>query len=126
MKRKEQIELLWMTHDFLLEKIYPLEEENEILYANIKEFQKEVNNPHKLLTAFLQINKDLDLFYGKQLICLDDIIPLHEENIDIPPEREIDIETLYALRCATINLLENHRVTGEEIKQLIDDLNERN
>ena len=47
----------------------------------------------------------LIVLYKKQEDALDELISLHKDLVDIPPEREVDIESLLSLKNVTSTLI---------------------
>ena len=77
----------------------------------------------ELLRLFVQISTDLDVFYTKQIQCLDELIPFYKKNWDIPADRQVSIESLEDLKLATLSLLEEHRYAFQGIIYLIEKQN---
>ena len=47
----------------------------------------------------------LIVLYKKQEDALDELISLHKDLVDIPPEREVDVESLLSLKNVTSTLI---------------------
>tara|TARA_B100001123_G_C15199771_1_gene982861 strand:+ start:443 stop:883 length:441 start_codon:yes stop_codon:yes gene_type:complete len=139
MKAKEQLEMLWNSHDFLLGKIDTLERQYEFLLKQTREHFTQgsiesllddenfhFESEDELLALYSQISNELDTYYAKQIKCISEIIAYYEIGDEIPTHREIGVGTLYELKKVTFNLLSAHRRSTDEIHRLIKNRDEGN
>jgi hypothetical protein len=137
MNSSEQLEMLWHSHDFLLEKIDTLERQYEFLLRKTREHFAQgsiesllddenfhFESEDELLALYSQISNELDTYYTKQIKCLSEIISYYEIGDQIPVHREIGVGSLYELKKVTFNLLSAHRRSTEEIHRLIKNRDE--
>lgn len=115
-----RLELAWSTYEF-----YTLEiTEHELAHVQLI---KEINQTFPKLTLserrsikskYTQQHGALCTLYKKHIDSISDLIELHKSLVDIPPERDVSLDSLQSLKNVTYTLLEEINVYKKEIDEL--------
>ena len=57
--------------------------------------------------------------YQKQIDALSDLIDLNNTYVDIPPEREVDTESLITLKNVTVTLMNQTNEYKKQIEEML-------
>ena len=120
----DELELAWQTYDFHTSMIHDLEEGHKHLVARFEKFISNNLNPSELRKKRVKngMNKsfnELLLMYNKQLKAIDDLIALYKSDIDIPAEREVNLQLFFDLKNVTATLVEELKVHRREINEVL-------
>lgn len=100
------LEILWDTYDFILNKIVSLEDE----------FSHLIDNAEVDSAKFKKLCTQLNNAYGKQLLTIRELKDFYKNNPkDITKERRVAVETFEELEEVTEEL---KQVIGENISDL--------
>lgn len=119
----DTLELAWETYEFYTDEIVKCETTHHNTLKTLKRFVNDNPNPKRYQRKRVK-NKaqescyKLNLLYNKQVEAINDLIEIYNNRVDIPPEREVDIEYLVTLKNVTITLM--HQMN--EYKNQIEDL----
>ena len=105
-----KLELAWETYEFYTNEVVEYEEVHMNTLKTLKRFVSENTSPKKYQRDRVKAKcqescSKLFLLYQKQIDALSDLINLHNTYIDIPPEREVDTESLITLKNVTVTLM---------------------
>ena len=105
-----KLELEWETFDFYTEQIQKQEGIHITKMSLIKSFlaKKYAFSGRKKIELLKDYNEccgSLLLLYKKQLDSLSNLIELNKNIVDVPPEREVDTQTLVELKNTTSTLI---------------------
>ena len=119
----DTLELAWETYEFYTGEITKYEEQHTNTLKTLKRFVNENPNPKQYQRTRVKKKCEescakLQLLYKKQVEALSDLIEIHNTRVDIPLEREIDIEYLMTLKNVTVTLM--HQIN--QYKTQIDDI----
>lgn len=146
----DDLEILWQTHDFSLEKITLLEDEFSYLLVqldclfsdnvsqafndlqkNLSQMSFAVNLPNNednvnkdiLSIKFDQITSDLNIFYNKQIRTISDLTEYYKENkYSIPVDRQISVDYFDELKEVTTHLRDVLNESHADIKNMLDEV----
>tara|TARA_B100000212_G_scaffold341984_1_gene326968 strand:- start:8107 stop:8553 length:447 start_codon:yes stop_codon:yes gene_type:complete len=144
------LELLWQTHDFVLEKIARLEDEFSYLLAqldqvfsdnaskafddlqkNLGQIAFSINLPNSedninkdiLAIKFDKTVADLNIYYNKQISTISDLIDYYKENkYSIPEERQVSVDYFEELKEVTTHLRDVLNSSHAEVKNMLDQI----
>ena len=146
----QDLELLWSTHDFALEKIAVLEDEFSFLLNKLNIlFETECSEAFENLSnslgnmsyamnlppaednvskfvlskQFEEITKQLNLYYNKQINTIKELSDFYKANkYDIPAEREVSIEAFQELLEVTTHLRDVLNESYDSVKNMLDEI----
>jgi hypothetical protein len=119
----DKLELAWDTYEFYTAEIVKCETTHHNTIKTLKRFVTENPNPKRYQRKRVKVKAEescskLNLLYNKQVESLNDLIEIYNTRVDIPPEREVDIEYLITLKNITVTLM--HQMN--QYKQQIEDI----
>lgn len=119
------LDLAWETYEFYTNEVHKYEQPHLNALKTFKNFLS--LNPYPKQYQVKRIAKKteesylkLSLLYQKQINSLSDLINIYSNIIDIPPERDIDIEYLLTLKNVTSTLLNEILIYKKEIEKAIE------
>lgn len=120
----DTLELAWETYEFYTAEISKCEKQHIDTLKTLKRFVNENPNPKKYQRTRVkkkcQESCDrLQVLYNKQVEALSDLIEIHNTRVDIPPEREVGVEELFALKNVTITLMHQVYYYKQEIEKIL-------
>ena len=121
----DKLELAWETYEFYTAEIVKCETTHTNTLKTLKRFVNENPNPKRYQRKRVK-NKaqescsKLNLLYNKQVESLNDLIEIYNTRVDIPPEREIDIEYLISLKNITVTLMHQMNHYKNQIEDLLN------
>lgn len=146
----EELEMLWQTHDFSLEKIAVLEDEfnfllnqlNTLLESHASEAFQNLNldaedvsyimnlpnsedniNKDVLLAKFKEATHQLNLFYNKQITTINELSSFYETHkYEIPEEREVAVGSFKELKSVTIHLRDVLNASHKDVTNMLDEI----
>lgn len=119
-----KLELAWETYEFYTAEVIKYEETHTNILKTLKRFVNEATNPRKYQRDRVKRKcqescSKLFLLYQKQIDALSDLIEIHNTYIDIPPEREVDIEYLITLKNVTVTLMNQANQYKTQIEEML-------
>lgn len=120
----DTLELAWETYEFYSSELLKCEEAHTNTLKTLKRFVNETPNPMRYQKVRVKnkctesCNK-LNHLYRKQIESINDLITIYENRVDIPPEREIDIEYLISLKNITSTLMNQINTYKQQIEDMI-------
>jgi hypothetical protein len=120
----DKLELAWQTYEFYTNEIL-VEEEKHV--NNIRTLKNFVDaNPFptrhqksRMKKKCLQTCTTLNQLYNKQSEAISDLIKMHNEYVDIPSDREVDISSLLALKNVTATLMQEIHKYKSQIEEIL-------
>ena len=144
------LEILWETHDFALEKIAKLEDEFSFLLLQLNDFLSEdmqnafdnlqssakdlsfaMNLPPQednisknvLLESFSKVVSELNIYYNKQIKTIEELENFYEKNkYSIPAEREVSVESFKELMQLTKHLRDVLNASHKDVVNMLDEI----
>ena len=106
----DKLKLAWDTFDFFTLECSNQEKKHTDCILTLSNFFDNNTFPSRAqrnrMKKKLYTTADyLIVLYKKQSDALDELIFLHKDLVDIPPEREVDIESLLSLKNVTSTLI---------------------
>jgi len=119
-----ELELAWETYDFYTSEITKCEQLHTNTIKTLKRFVSENTSPtnyqrKRVRYKCSQSCYHLCLLYRKQIDALSHLIKLHNTYIDIPPERDVDIEYLITLKNTTTTLISQIQQYKQQIEEML-------
>ena len=119
-----KLELAWETYEFYTNEVVEYEEVHMNTLKTLKRFVSENTSPKKYQRDRVKAKcqescSKLFLLYQKQIDALSDLINLHNTYIDIPPEREVDTESLITLKNVTVTLMNQTNEYKKQIEEML-------
>ncbi len=117
-----ELDLLWDTYDFVLDKVVVLEDEFADLFKQINE-QIEKNSKINRATkgSFLKNANELKGLYNKQIRTINELRVFYKRNkTDIPRERKVSIDSFEELAQVTEELLSVLNQSLEDVENMLD------
>ena len=121
----DKLELAWDTYEFYTAEIVKCETTHTNTLKTLKRFVNENPNPKRYQRKRVKDKAQescskLNLLYHKQVESLNDLIEIYNTRVDIPPEREVDIEYLITLKNVTVTLMYQIHYYKEQIEDLLN------
>lgn len=121
---KNTLELAWDTYEFYTSEILQFEEIHTNTLKTLKRFVHDTPNPRqyqrdRVKKKCQESCSKLFLLYQKQIDALSDLIEIHNTYIDIPPERQVDVEYLITLKNVTVTLLNQVNQYKTQIEEIL-------
>ena len=106
----DKLKLAWDTFDFFTLECSNQEKKHTDCILTLSNFFDNNTFPSRAqrnrMKKKLYTTADyLIVLYKKQEDALDELISLHKDLVDIPPEREVDVESLLSLKNVTSTLI---------------------
>lgn len=106
----DKLKLAWDTFDFFTLECSNQEKKHTDCILTLSNFFNNNTFPSRAqrnrMKKKLYTTADyLIVLYKKQEDALDELISLHKDLVDIPPEREVDVESLLSLKNVTSTLI---------------------
>ena len=119
-----KLELAWETYEFYTNEIIKYEETHMNILKTLKKFVNKTINPQQYQRDRVKKKcnescSKLFLLYQKQIDALSDLIEIHNTYIDIPPERQVDIEYLITLKNVTVTLMNQTNQYKTQIEEML-------
>jgi hypothetical protein len=119
-----KLELAWETYEFYTNEIMKYEEIHMNTLKTLKRFVNENSSPRKYQRDRVKKKcnescSKLFLLYQKQIDALSDLIEIHNTYVDIPPERQVDVEYLITLKNVTVTLLNQTNQYKTQIEEML-------
>lgn len=119
-----KLELAWDTYEFYTNEIMKYEEIHTNTLKTLKRFVNDTPNPRKYQRDRVKKKcqescSKLFLLYQKQIDALSDLIEIHNTYVDIPLERQVDIESLITLKNVTVTLLNQVNQYKTQIEEIL-------
>lgn len=119
-----KLNLAWDTFDFYTMQICDFEAQHLNNVQTIDNFLSnnsypEMDQRKRLLEKSNKCIDQLIVLYKKQLDSISDLIHLNETFVDIPIEKEIDIDSLIALKNTTATLVYQMKLYKAQINNLL-------
>lgn len=113
----DKLKLAWDTFDFFTLECSNQEKKHTDCISTLSNFFDKNNFPsraqRKRMKKKLYSSCDyLIVLYKKQSDALDELVTLHRDLVDIPAEREVDIESLLSLKNVTCTLI--HQINKQK------------
>ena len=120
-----KLELEWETFDFYTAKIQKQEAVHMTKMSLIKSFMSRKYRfreykKFELLKDYDKWCKALLLLYKKQVDSLTNLIELNKNIVDVPPEREVDNQTLIELKNTTSTLIMQVHEHKKDMESMLD------
>ena len=120
----DKLELAWQTYEFYTNEIIKYEEIHMNTLKTLKRFVNENSSPKKYQRDRVKKKcnescSKLFLLYQKQIDALSDLIEIHNTYVDIPLERQVDIEYLITLKNVTVTLLNQTNQYKTQIEEML-------
>lgn len=120
----DKLKLAWDTFDFLSEQCLEQETKHSNCTSTLDNFLNQNNSPSKAQRLRLKNKLNVSIeslvtLYKKQTDALDDLIVLYRDIVDIPPEREVDIESLLSLKNVTSTLIHQVNIQKSKFNDLL-------
>jgi hypothetical protein len=119
-----KLELAWETYEFYTNEVVEYEEVHMNTLKTLKRFVSENTSPKKyqrdrVKSKCKESCSKLFLLYQKQIDALSDLIDLNNTYVDIPPEREVDTESLITLKNVTVTLMNQTNEYKKQIEEML-------
>ena len=119
-----KLELAWETYEFYTNEIAKYEAIHMNTLKTLKRFVSENVSPKKYQKDRVKKKcnescSKLFLLYQKQIDALSDLIEIHNTYVDIPLERQVDIEYLITLKNVTVTLLNQTNQYKTQIEEML-------
>lgn len=107
----DKLELAWQTYEFYTNEILTEEQKHVNNIRTLKNFIDANPLPtrqqrSRMKKKCLQTCTILNQLYNKQSESISDLIKIHNEYVDIPADREVDMSSLLALKNLTETLMQ--------------------
>lgn len=117
-----ELDLLWDTYDFVLEKVVVLEDEFASLFKQINE---QIESLGKINPAtkgsFLKNANELKGLYNKQIRTIKELSSFYKKNkANIPPERKVSIDSFEELGQVTEELQSVLNQSLQDVENMLD------
>jgi hypothetical protein len=120
----DKLKLAWDTFDFFTSECRDQEKKHSDCISTLSKFFNKNNFPSRAQRARMKkklysTSDYLIILYKKQSDSLEDLISLHRDIIDIPPEREVKVESLLSLQNVTFTLIHQVNAQKSEFNDLL-------